>query len=296
MNVINISKRKFNSLNPLQQPDGVFSTESDIFEFNYRNQQKILKTLFFKDGEIFANKLYTIEMLNSYKECLPDNLCIPDNFTAINKEIMGFTVPKVEGVNLSNLLQVKALSSKKQLLCLKKVGEILEKLKQMRENTSLKQFYLNDLHDSNFIVTPDMELKVVDLDSCKIGNNCAFVARFLTPFSLLKEVDGKYQINQDETKGPGYVIADENSDLYCYIIVILNYLTDNLFNFFSKENFYNYLTLLNELGFNQELLHIIEKILTSSPNENPCELLETISDKQVDLSREKVKLLLKNLQ
>lgn len=288
MNVINISKRKFNSLNPLQQPDGVFSTESDIFEFNYRNQQKILKTLFFKDGEIFANKLYTIEMLNSYKECLPDNLCIPDNFTAINKEIMGFTVPKVEGVNLSNLLQVKALSSKKQLLCLKKVGEILEKLKQMRENTSLKQFYLNDLHDSNFIVdNKNRELKVIDLDSCKIGSNGSFAARFLTPVSMINGID-KYKVNEDMNSS-GYIVPNSDSDLYCYSMIILNYLYGDKINNIGIENFYEYLNYLEAIGIDKKLIEIFSKLLVDNcNNKNPVNYLDSLTSEQIYRSKKMV--------
>ena len=59
MKVITLSKRKFESLEPLKLSRDVLSTESQVFNFNYQGKEKVIKKLFYQEGDIFANKLYT---------------------------------------------------------------------------------------------------------------------------------------------------------------------------------------------------------------------------------------------
>ena len=122
---------------------------------------------------------------------------------------------------------------------------MLNQLSYIRKTTPLKDFYINDLNVTNFIVNPsNCELSIIDLDSAKIGTNAACTARLLTTKALLNNVKGKYNINEDKDV-LGHVIADENSDLYCYIMVILNYLYDsNLNTTVAIEEFYEYMNYL----------------------------------------------------
>lgn len=73
MKTINISKKAFENLKPLELSDKIKCSESKIYKFYYRNQDKILKKLYTNKGEIFANKLYTVEILDTYREFLPDS-------------------------------------------------------------------------------------------------------------------------------------------------------------------------------------------------------------------------------
>lgn len=66
-------------------------------------------------------------------------------------------------------------------------------MKNIRKYTELKDFYIGDIHEDNFLVdTEKQEIFVADLDSCKIAD---------------------------------YKVTEE-TDIYCYIIMILNYLYD----------------------------------------------------------------------
>ena len=67
MQIINMSKTKLNSLEPLILPKNVTSTECELFKYPYYGKEKLLKKLHRTDGIIFANKLYTIEALNANK-------------------------------------------------------------------------------------------------------------------------------------------------------------------------------------------------------------------------------------
>lgn len=276
MKVITLSSKKYEKLESFNLSRDIISTEGNILEFMYRGNPKVIKSLFYQDGAIFANKLYTLEMLDMYRELLPNSFVIPDYLIAVNRKITGFTVPMIQGVNLSTILKNKRVDLRKQLFYLKKVGEILQEMKTIRSYTELKDFYLNDLHEANFLVQLDMKnLAVVDLDSSKIGSNYSNPARYLTPFSLLNYAKDKYLVN-DSTTQFGYVSANEDSDLYCYNIMILNFLSGQNVGGYSIDKFYSFLNLLDDVGVHHELIDSFNKLLVPCRNENPYLLLDDI--------------------
>ncbi len=282
MDVIAISKKKFRELEPLKLSKMVFNTEGIIYNFNYQGQPKILKTLFHNNGIIFANKLYTVEMLDTYQKYLPNSLCRPDSLVSVNGVIQGFTIPKLEADNLVDVLNDKNISPKEHIYYLKKVGELLDQLKSIRRYTPLNSIFLNDLHESNFLVDQNKkQLYVIDLDSCKIGTNVAFPSKFLTPKALLNNAPNKYKINNDEMNVPGYVTADENSDLYCYNIMILNYLYGDNLNNFNLQEFYEYLNYLEYIGVHRDLTSIFSRIVVGASNKNPSNYLDLLTNEQI---------------
>lgn len=303
MKIISMSQRKFKELIPLELPKEVFNTEAEIYDFRYKGQDKVFKRLYHQSGQVFANKLYTIEMLDNNKEFLPDNFVCPDYLGTVGGIIEGFTLPKIYGVNLSTLLTDKKMDPSTCIFYLKKVGEILTQLKYIRKTTPLNDFYINDLHDSNFIANLEKgQLTVIDLDSSKIGNNESSPSRFLTPVSLLNNVVGKYKIDDEditiseeeryeykyrekykinEDGSLGYVIADENTDIYCYIIMILNYLYGKNLNNVSIEEFYNYMNYLEHIGISRELIEAFCTIVSNKDNENPVNLLDSLTNEQI---------------
>lgn len=129
-----------------------------------------------------------------------------------------------------------------QLFYLKKVGQILEHMDKIRKNTDLKVLFLNDLHESNFIVNEkNHELYVIDLDSCRIIYTQPTLSKYLTSKSLINTIQGKYLFADPDCPTYGYVIADENSDLLCYVMMFLNFIYgENVVNF-SLDEYYDYL-------------------------------------------------------
>lgn len=288
MKIINISKKKFQELKKIDLSREIFNTEGTIYDFEYRGEKKILKTLYTLNGYTFANKLYTIEMLDSNKEYLPSSFYIPDYLCASEGKIIGFTVPKIEGTNLSTILNDSSINYKEQIYYLKKIGEILNQLHNIRKYTPLNSIYINDLHESNFIVdNNNRELKVIDLDSCKICSNEPFAARFLTPVSMVSEVD-KYKVNNDPHSN-GYIVPNSDSDLYCYSMIILNYLYGGKISNIGIENFYEYLNYLEFIGLNKELIDIFSKLLVGNcKNENPLNYLDSLNSEQICRSKKLV--------
>lgn len=281
MKIITLSKTKFSTLEPLKLSKETFNTEGNIYEFNYRGKEKVLKKLFHQSGTVFANKLYTLEMLDTYKEYLPDNFYIPDSLISVNSVITGFTVPRIYGDNLTDVLNNPQISYKEKKYYLMKVGEVLHQLHTIRKYTPLKDIYLNDLHESNFMVNHNNKhLYVVDLDSCKISTNIAFPAKYLTPTALLKYTPNKYQINHDESI-PGYITADESSDLYCYNMMILNFLYGGNINGFPLQDFYTYLNYLKDIGVEAELIDCFNSLACNNKNKNPSNYLASLSNEQI---------------
>ena len=281
MQIINMSKTKLNSLEPLILPKNVTSTECELFKYPYYGKEKLLKKLHRTDGIIFANKLYTIEALNANKDSRPSNFVLPESLVSINKKIEAFTMKYIKGINLSVILNNPDITYEEKIHYLKSIGRILEQMQNIRKYTNLNNFYLGDIHEDNFLVERDkQEIYIVDLDSCKIAGNKSFPGRYLTNSSLIKYNNTKYQTLSQTDDLADYKI-DENTDIYCYIIIILNYLYDGRVDRLSLDKFYDFINYLEDIKVNIELIECFNKIVVGGNNINPCNYLDTLTPKQV---------------
>lgn len=281
MQIINMSKTKLNSLEPLILPKNVTSTECELFKYPYYGKEKLLKKLHRTDGIIFANKLYTIEALNANKDSMPSNFILPESLVSINKKIEAFTMKYIKGINLSVILNNPDITYEEKIHYLKSIGIILEQMQNIRKYTNLNNFYLGDIHEDNFLVERDkQEIYIVDLDSCKIAGNKSFPGRYLTNSSLIKYNSTKYQTLSQTDDLADYKI-DENTDIYCYIIMILNYLYDGRVDRLSLDKFYDFINYLEDIKVNIELIECFNKIVVGGNNINPCNYLDTLTPKQV---------------
>lgn len=289
MQTINISEKKFKDLKLIELSKHVTNTEAFIYsvQFNPKQKPKIFKKLHRLKGTVFANKLYTIEMLDNYRELLPESFVIPYSLCSVKKNVDGFLEDYVTGENLADYLRDRTVDLENKKYYIQKIGGILNQLKQIRKNTSLKNIYINDLHAGNFIVTKNNDLKVIDLDSCKICDNKPFPSKYLNKKALLN-YSKKYDVNEideddddyDYKKELGYVNANENSDLYCYIITILNFLYRDNVNEMKKEDFEEYLNYLEYIKLNKNLLDSFSRIITDADNINPKEYISSITYEQ----------------
>lgn len=281
MQIINMSKTKLNSLEPLVLPKNVTSTQCELFKYPYYGKEKLLKKLHRTDGIIFANKLYTIEALNANKDSMPSNFVLPESLVSINKKIEAFTMKYIKGINLSVILNNPDITYEEKIHYLKSIGRILEQMQNIRKYTNLNNFYLGAIHEDNFLVERDkQEVYIVDLDSCKIAGNKSFPGRYLTNSSLIKYNNTKYQTLSQTDDLADYKI-DENTDIYCYIIMILNYLYDGRVDRLSLDKFYDFINYLEDIKVNIELIECFNKIVVGGNNINPCNYLDTLTPKQV---------------
>ena len=158
-------------------------------------------------------------------------------------------------------------------------------MKNIRKYTELKDFYIGDIHEDNFLVdTEKQEIFVADLDSCKIADNKSFPGRYLTTTSLLRYNEIKYLLLDEPDRIADYKVTEE-TDIYCYIIMILNYLYDGRVDRLSIEEFYRFINYLDDIEVNKELIESFEKIVVGAPNVNPVNYLDTLSSKQIAKAR-----------
>ena len=144
-------------------------------------------------------------------------------------------------------------------------------------NDTVRDFYLNDMHENNFIIDSKTDnVRVVDIDSCKINGNYTFGSKYLTEKAIIGSIR-KYKHEENPICG-GYFEPSEDTEIYCYIMVILNTLYGGDVHKLSNLEFYNYLEYLHSIGVDLELLTQFEKILSANHNENPYENLESLKN------------------
>lgn len=279
MQVLNITKKKFDTLQPLELPNSVFNTEAQMFLLPGKNKwskkQSLLKRLYQGTGEVFSNKLYTVNELIEKREIIGiEELVMPEALAAVDSEVVGFTMPYIPNINLQQVLDDPAIPIEKKVAYLKEVGQLLEKMRKVREYSKVKDFYLNDVHENNFILnTQTGRINAVDLDSSKIGHNLTAAARYLSPMSQLSLVP-KY--TQLEHSVGGIYEVNENTEIYCYIVMVLNFFYGSNIGRMSIADFYVYLDYLSKLGVSKELLDLLSYIYTGHSNKNPYEYIEEL--------------------
>ncbi len=280
MQVVNFKQREFENLKPLDLPSNIFNTEAEMFIIPEKNKwtrkQTILKKLYVDMGETFSNKLYTIHELLDKKDIIGiDELVMPEALATVNGELVGFTMPYVPNINFQAVLNSKEITTTQKIAYLKEVGELLEKIKAVRKYSEVKDFYLNDIHENNFILNKETgKINAVDLDSCKIGNNLTAAARYLTPISQLPYIT-KYK-TLEHSVGGVYEVS-ENTEVYCYVVMIFNFFFGSNIGKISIGDYYVYLDYLAKIGVSKEFLDKVSYIYVGKNNENPWEYLEELA-------------------
>lgn len=282
MEIMSLSQKKFASLSPYELPKEIFNTEAKMYilpiKRKWKTINKILKRLYVTNGPMFGNKLQTINSLIDLREKIDiPEIVFPEKLASVNSEIVGYTMELVESINLETALKSYDISPERKIKYLYQIGKILEEMKKVRKYTGIKDFYLNDIHENNFIIeTSTDNVRVVDIDSCKINGNYTFVSRYLSPASFIAATR-KYHHEKNGICG-GFYAPSYDTEIYCYIIIILNTLFGENVTKMTIPEFYNYLEYLNNIGVDLELLEKFEKILSNNPNENPYELLECLKN------------------
>ncbi len=95
----------------------------------------------------------------------------------------------------------------------------------------------------------------------------------------------KKYIQNHDLRFPGFIISDQNSDYYCYIIMVLNFLYKGNIRELTIDKFYTYLNYLRSLGLSYEILDRFSKIYEYVDNENIKDYLDLINDDIIHKSR-----------
>ena len=237
----------------------------------------------------FSNKLFTINELIDNKSVINiDELVLPEKLLIVDGQVNGFIMPYIENTNFEEILNDMNISNLQKIEYFKQISHILHKMDNVRNNSDITDFYLNDLHASNFILNKKTgKINVVDLDSCKINGNKPFAAKYLTPFSPISSMKAKYRVNK-EINFLGYIIPDKNTDLYCYTMTLMNFLFKGRISSLGRDKYYLYLEYLRSINYPYELLDKLSKIYEYVDNEEIGDELDLLTNDMIVMAQSKI--------
>ena len=234
--------------------------------------RRLLKKFITTNGEYLGRKLLNINTLIDNGEPLieTNKFILPDTLGIVGGEVIGCTIPFEEkSTNLELILKNPKIKLEEKINLLKQVGEIIEILSLIEGFPH--EIHIGDVHEANFIMNEKGEIKTIDMDSAYISNNKPFNSKYLYLCSTLYKLPHKYKTNEE-----GVIIPSYNSDVFCYIMMILNTISSaNIFEL-PIDDFYNYMNYLEDIEVPKDFLYCIEKIYNNANNETPLHYLDSL--------------------
>lgn len=269
MKKINMTYYQLDKLKRFYPKTNIINTEAKLY---YYDKNRILK-LFYNMDE---NKMYTLQMINKYKKDINiDELFLDFDLALISNKVIATISDYIEGNNLSNVLYSPQILLKDKINILIKIGKVLEKIRKVRSSI-ISDFYIGDLYEDNILLTNDGNIKIMDMDSCKINNNKAYPSKYLTRLARRKIFNKKYTLDK---KNPYIIIPNENTDNYCYNMIILNTLYQGDISKLKIQDFYKYLYYLDSIGISKELVKNFCTMYNEEDTKNLYYLLDDLSNK-----------------
>lgn len=281
MKNFNLSKRQFTELQALQLERGITNTQGQLYHLpNDMNEAKMLfKRIVIADDGYFCNKIETIlALMEQARENAFPQLVYPTGFVTIDSNIEGFAMPFIEGRNLKLILRDPTVPFEQKKNYLIQIGMLLEQMRNYRLTGKYKDFYLNDIHEGNFIVENGTnQVKYVDLDSAVIAGLTPDRAMYLKPLAKFKNLEEKYPIMTESYYGH-YIKPSDDTEIYSYMNMILSFIAqDNVF-LLPQEQFLDYIYYLEDIGYPEELMQAFERLYSNDPNINPMNEIQKIRD------------------
>lgn len=261
-----------------------FNNEARI----YRYEDYVLK-YFNIEIDRYTKEMLLLEFDKNRQDIvlnLPE-IVMPEFLFYFKNIFRGYLMQFIEGRTLKSVLRDDSISFDKKRECLVKLGEFLEKIDNVRKNNSkLSTLYLNDLHANNVMVTPEGGIRILETDSMRFNNVGNFSAYYLeVPYgSELLDLKNKYDIHYDSfllSEGIEYeeMRANRESDMYCYIMMILEFICGEDIHEKSYVNYKNNINSLLKKGLPVELFEIFMNIYSEQENVNPYKLLYKLENR-----------------
>ncbi|MCR5787927.1 MAG: hypothetical protein K6G37_02465 [Bacilli bacterium] len=278
METVEINKYHLNKLKLLETSRFVTMTEGKIFLYPEKNQweteMKVIKSFFLTPSQ---NKIDVVSTLdeNRYSLMRYKELVLPEKIITSGGEPYGITLRFIEGDNFSDYLMNKDIPYSEKIKRFREIGNFLSVMGEFRKyDRPLSNFYLGDIHSSNFLVS-NGKMKIVDLDSCTIGLANPSISKYLSQNFKLERYGSKYKfLDADKT----LMIPTDNTELYSYTMMFLSYLAGLNVSKLSEEDYFSYITYLNSIGVDDEMCRIFRRIYTNRENADFHELLDESND------------------
>ena len=257
MGKLKLTKEEFQNLEPLHLVEGTIEKESIMYYAPNRTKQ-IIKVYKDYDNPLYLmSKIKTIRNLLRYtKEISFPELLKPLSIALLDNKMIGIVYPEIEAYTARTYLYLNLIPTKIKIEILRKIGLLLEKIK----NTNPKyNAAFADVHIDNFLVDniivderkniKDLSIIACDTDSMKIMDSKGIPGYYLYDSEKLSTID-KYRLDSEKD-----IIPDSNTDIYCYIMIILDFISKSHFVYGLNISEYNYyLDYLDRIGINSNLL------------------------------------------
>lgn len=272
MDIINMSSKQITSNITLDS----YNTSGYLKIVNYFNRKMVIKKIDpIRCDEVISKVLF----LNRYKNLMPSNFVIPEFLVLLDNKDLYMAIDYINGNNLGDVLKDKNINIRDKKIYLSYIGNTLEEMRHMRENPLLSDFCLGDLHEDNFIVS-NKKLYTIDLDEAKIDSISPIVS-YLQVGSLFSYLHTDKYIIEDYNPYFVKYKVDYNTDMYCYIMVILNFLYGDNVNNMNINDFYCYLDYLYKIGIDSSLLECFNSIYSDCDNINPMNYIDSLTSNQI---------------
>ena len=256
----------------------VIHTESNLYEIP-TNDKEVFKIYNINNKRLLNKKLKTIKYLYEFnKEEHIEELVLANGLIYIDNLFAGEILPKIDGINTSKILYDKSIDFNKRLEILKKIGIILDKIHKSNPKYNAS---FTDVHPDNFMVKDD-KVYAVDSSSIKLYDSEGVVNFYLSQLGTMNVC--KYDIDYAKD-----IIPSKETDIYCYIMMILKFLSGFDLHVVSFNRYNQYLDKLANNGFDINLINSFRSIYDENiDNIDPLPYIDTlfnIDDKKLSIAK-----------
>lgn len=249
----------------------IISTEGKIYYYrrdSHNSTSYLLKRLYNTDSERVERKISTIREAQDSELVTYPELVFPTDYIVIQGIKSGFTIEEIENCqNLSLFLENKSVPRKDKIKILIKIGQLLHRVQAQSQ-----EFYFGDLQAYNFLVDSQQQLYTVDLDSSATTSDVALESKYVACDSKTYDIP-KYGVTKE-----GRCLPSQNTDIYCYNTLVLNYLAGRSLHRLSFDEFYKYLEYLEECGMPKEFVNIYRHHYTNKNNSSVVDYLSILPE------------------
>ena len=277
-----LNNKEFESLEKLPLVEGTVEKES-IMYYSPEKEKEVLKV--YTD---YDNKIYIMEKLKNTRNLLRyikeqefPELLRPLGIVYLDDKIIGTIYPEIEAYTARTYLYLNIIPMKVKIEILKRIGMLLEKIKSTNPEYNAA---FSDVHIDNFLIDDisvdenrninHLSIVACDTDSMKIKDSKGNPAYYLYDSDKLVNFN-KYKLDSEKM-----IIPDSNTDIYCYIMLILDFISKNGYAYCLSVNEYNrYLDYLDKLGIDSKLLESFASVYKKDiDNISPLPYLDALYD------------------
>ena len=272
MERINLTKREFRRLKHFYIDENVANTEANFY-YDKKSDEFLFKIYRSKNDEYLQRKEKTIKDIIQSKDLINiPELILPLKEVFIDSNFRGSIIKRVKGCNTSLYLNDSFIPLKTKIDILKQIGTILKKIKNANPNLNLA---FGDVHADNFMIS-DNKVFGIDTDGMNIFDNKGRINYYLDDKSFIHSIE-KYPLDD-----MGLIKASTNTDIFCFIMMILDVITNNKVYRLSLNEYKYYLDYLDRLGLDNNLLMSLASIYNESiDNISPLPYLDKLDNPKI---------------